>query len=143
MLHDSNRKIEQKQWAPAYEAELEEQLSFTNGYLSQTAHFEEFCSCGQCLETYVKDIKEPILNISGISVRLHDERLDLGTWEVMDFYRCLHKDTPLLERSFVVKSPKGHTLSIRAQRQLLDTKELMHIEYEVRSEEHTSELQSR
>ena len=133
MLYDNNGMIEQTQWVPARETELEQQLVLTNGYLSQTAHFEEFCSCEQCLETHVIGVEEPILNISGISVRLHDERVDLGTWEVMDFYRCLHKDIPLLERRFVVKSPKGHTLSVRAKRQLLDTKELMRIEYEVTS----------
>ena len=133
MSQDKNTMIEQKQWTPAHEADIQQEWAFTNGYLSQTAHFEEYYSGEHCIETYVKDVDEPILNISGISVRLHDERLDLGTWNVTNFYRCLHKEKSLLERSFNAISPKGHTLMIKTKRQLLEAKELMHIEYEVTS----------
>jgi maltose phosphorylase len=76
----------------------------------------------------------PILNISAISVRLHDERLDLDEWQVQEFYRCLHKNEPLLERRVVATSPKGHTLEIKAQRLLMTTqKNVMQLRYTVRS----------
>lgn len=133
MLQYKNWTIEQNEWDPAQEAALEQQLSFSNGYLCQTAHFEEYYSQSKRLCTYVKDIDEPILNISNISVRLHDERLDLATWDVKDFYRCLHKNMPLLERSFIATSPKGHTVRVNAKRKLMSQHELMQIEYELQS----------
>ena len=133
MLQYNNWTIEQNEWFPEREAVLEQQLTFSNDSLCQTAHFEEYCSQNQRLCTYVKDIDEPILNISGISVRLHDERLDLATWQVHEFHRCLHKNTPLLERRFMATSPKGNTLRVTAKRQLMPQKELMQIEYEITS----------
>jgi maltose phosphorylase len=133
MLKYNNWSIEQTEWKPSAEMELQQQLSFSNSYLCQTAHFEEYYSQPQRLYTYVKDIEEPILNISSISVRLHDERLDLATWEVKEFYRCLFKNEPTLERRFIATSPKGHTLRVHARRQLLPQKELMQIDYEIYS----------
>jgi len=140
MLQYNNWTIEQSEWNPAEEAALEQQLTFSNDYLCQTAHFEEFYSQEQRLCTYVKGIEKPILNISGISVRLHDERLDLATWQVHEFYRCLHRSFPILERRFQATSPKGHTLRINAKRQLLPQKELMLIEYEVSSENYSGPI---
>ena len=140
MLQYNNWTIEQHEWDPVQEETLEQQLTFSNGYLCQTAHFEEFYSQNQRLCTYVKDIDEPILNISSISVRLHDERLDLAIWEVKDFYRCLHKNTPLLERRFVATSPKGNTLRVNVKRQLLPQQELMQIEYEIHSVNYTGPI---
>ena len=120
MLQYNNWTIEQNEWLPNEEDSIEQQLTFSNDYLCQTAHFEEYYSHPQRLCTYIKGIDDPILNISGISVRLHDERLDLGTWDVKEFYRCLHKNKPLLERRFVATSPKGATLRVQTKRQLMN-----------------------
>ena len=140
MLQYNNWTIEQNDWVPEQEVTIEQQLTFSNDYLCQTAHFEEYYSQNKRLCTYVKGVNEPILNISGISVRLHDERLDLATWQVHEFYRCLHKNMPLLERRFVATSPKGHTLRVSAKRPLMPQKELMQIEYEVTSENYNGPI---
>ena len=78
MLQYNNWSIEQGEWLPMQESELEQQLTFSNDYLCQTAHFEEHYSGERRLCTYIKGVETPILNISAISVRLHDERLDLN-----------------------------------------------------------------
>lgn len=41
MLHYNTWTIEQQSWMPQEEAQIEQQLSFSNDYLCQTAHFEE------------------------------------------------------------------------------------------------------
>ena len=134
MLRYNNWSIEQDQWLPATEADLEQQLTFTNDYLCQTAHFEEHFSGSKRCCTYIKGIENPVLNISAISVRLQDERLDLAEWDVQEFYRCLHKNQPMLERRVLATSPKGHTIELVARRQLLvDKKEAMRLEFSVRS----------
>lgn len=134
MLQYNNWTIEQNEWLPKQEVDIEQQLTFSNGYLCQTAHFEEYYSQDQHLCTFINGVEKPILNISSISIRLHDERLDLAQWTVQQFYRCLHKNTPMLERRFTATSPKGATLQIHSTRQLLPQKELMQIHYEVTSE---------
>lgn len=53
MLQYNNWTIEQSEWLPAEEVDLEQQLSFSNGYLCQTAHFEEYYSQAQQLHTYI------------------------------------------------------------------------------------------
>lgn len=134
MLHYNTWTIEQQSWMPQEEAQIEQQLSFSNDYLCQTAHFEEHYSGDKRLCTYIKGVESPILNVSAISVRLHDERLDLAEWQVQQFYRCLYKNEPLVERRFTAVSPTGHTLEIVARRRLLmDKKEAMQIEYAVTS----------
>lgn len=134
MLHYNTWTIEQQSWMPQEEAQIEQQLSFSNDYLCQTAHFEEHYSGDKRLCTYIKGVESPILNVSAISVRLHDERLDLAEWQVQQFYRCLYKNEPLVERRFTAVSPVGHTLEIVARRRLLmDKKEAMQIEYAVTS----------
>lgn len=140
MLQYNNWTIEQTEWLPKEEAIIEQQLTFSNDYLCQTAHFEEFYSHPQRLCTYIKGIDNPILNISGISIRLHDERLDLATWNVKEFYRCLHKNQPLLERKFCATSPKGATLRVHAKRQLMPQREVMLVEYEVTSENYSGPI---
>ena len=125
--------IEQHQWDPQHEAEIEQQLTFSNGYICQTAHFEEFYSGSQCLCTFINGIDHPILNLSSISIRLHDERLDLATWQVKEFYRCLHKNQPCLERHFTATSPKGATIQVKTRRHLLEQKEAIVIDYEITS----------
>ena len=54
MLQYNNWTIEQSEWLPEEELNLEQQLSFSNGYLCQTAHFEEYYSQAQQLRTYIK-----------------------------------------------------------------------------------------
>lgn len=134
MLQYNNWSIEQGEWLPMQESEFEQQLTFSNGYLCQTAHFEEHYSGEQRLCTYIKGVEIPILNISAISVRLHDERLDLAQWRIEQFSRTLHKNEALLEREFVATSPNGHTLHVTATRRLLaDKKEMMQLVYRIQS----------
>lgn len=141
MLQYNTWTIEQNEWLPTQEMAIEQQLTFSNDYLCQTAHFEEHYSAPNRLCTYIKGIDTSILNLSAISVRLEDERLDLHDWHVEQFYRCLHKNKPILERHFVATSPKGHTLKVRAERQLMmDAKNLMQLVYEVRSVNYTGPI---
>lgn len=134
MLQYNTWSIEQKEWNPTQEMAIEQQLTFSNDYLCQTAHFEEYYSGEQRVCTYIKGVDASILNLSAISIRLQDERMDLNVWRVEQFYRCLHKNQPLLERHFVTTSPNGHTLKVIARRQLmLDKKECVRLEYEVQS----------
>lgn len=134
MLQYNTWTIEQNDWLPEQEIAIEQQLTFSNDYLCQTAHFEEHYSAPQRLCTFVKGVDTSILNVSAISVRLDDERLDLHEWQVEHFYRCLHKNQPVLERHFTVQSPKGHILKIVSKRQLLlNPKEQMQLTYEVQS----------
>ena len=141
MLEYNTWTIEQNDWLPVEEGDVEQQLTFSNDYLCQTAHFEEYYSGKKRLCTYIKGVETPILNISAISVRLHDERLDLGEWQVQQFYRCLHKNEPLLERRIQVTSPKGHTLEITAHRRLMtEQKHTMQLQYTVRSVNYTGPI---
>jgi trehalose/maltose hydrolase-like predicted phosphorylase len=41
LLKYNNWTIEQYAWDAAQEEEIEQQLTYSNGYLCQTAHFEE------------------------------------------------------------------------------------------------------
>lgn len=135
MLEYNNWSIEQHDWSQNEEPQIEQQLSFSNDYLCQTAHFEEHYASPQKLYTYIKGVEKPIPNISSISIRLHDERLDLAQWQVLNFYRCLYKNEPRLVRQFKTISPKGYQLQIEAQRTLrLDKKEIMDISYSVLSD---------
>lgn len=141
MLHYNTWTIEQTEWLPLQEADIEQQLTFSNDYLCQTVHFEEHYSSDRRLCTYIKGVETPILNISAISVRLHDERLDLDEWTVQNFYRCLHRNEPLLERRFIATSPNGHTLEVIVQRRLLmEKKEVMQLTYAVRSINYTGPI---
>jgi maltose phosphorylase len=133
LLQYNNWTIEQHSWLPQHEEDIQQQLSFSNGYICQTAHFEEHYSGAQRLCTLIEGIEHPILNLSSISIRLHDERLDLATWNVNEFYRCLYKNQPALERHFTATSPKGATIQVKAKRHLLPQKEAMIIEYEITS----------
>jgi maltose phosphorylase len=133
LLQYNNWTIEQNTWAPEQEEDIQQKLTFSNGYICQTAHFEEHYSGAQRLCTYIDGIEHPILNLSSISIRLHDERLDMATWQISQFYRCLHKNQPSLERHFTATSPKGATLQLKAKRHLLPQKEAILIEYEITS----------
>lgn len=134
MLIYSPWKIEQNEFLPEQEASIEEQLTFSNGYISQRAFFEEFYPEAGSLDSYLRGIAEPLPPIATISIRLHEERFNLATWNVREFYRCLHRDKPLLERRVIADSPAGQTLRIEARRLLSPgNPHLMEIEYEVRS----------
>ena len=141
MLQYNTWTIEQDAWIPAEEKHIEQQLTFSNDYLCQTAHFEEHYSGERRLGTYIKGVETPILNISAISIRLHDERLDLAEWQVREFHRCLHKNEPLLERRFLATSPNGHTLEITSTRRLMqEKKEAMQLQYAVRSVDYSGPI---
>ena len=141
MLQYNTWTIEQDAWIPAEEKHIEQQLTFSNDYLCQTAHFEEHYSGERRLCTYIKGVETPILNISAISIRLHDERLDLAEWQVREFHRCLHKNEPLLERRFLATSPNGHTLEITSMRRLMqEKKEAMQLQYAVRSVDYSGPI---
>lgn len=141
MLQYNTWTIEQDAWIPAEEKHIEQQLTFSNDYLCQTAHFEEHYSSERRLCTYIKGVETPILNISAISIRLHDERLDLAEWQVREFHRCLHKNEPLLERRFLATSPNGHTLEITSTRRLMqEKKEAMQLQYAVRSVDYSGPI---
>lgn len=141
MLQYNTWTIEQDAWMPAEEKHIQQQLTFSNDYLCQTAHFEEHYSGDKRLCTYIKGLDTPILNISAISIRLHDERLDLAEWQVREFHRCLHKNQPLLERRFLAVSPIGHTLEITSERRLLaEKKEAMQLQYTVRSVDYSGPI---
>ena len=141
MLEYNTWTIEQHGWDPLQEPDIEQQLSFSNDYLCQTAHFEEHYAAPQRLRTFIKGVDKPIPNISSISVRLHDERLDLATWKVEDFHRLMRKNQPILEREFSVCSPKGNRLNIHTLRELLtDKKEAMQNTYVVQSVNYTGPI---
>ncbi len=141
MLQYNTWTIEQDAWIPAEEKHIEQQLTFSNDYLCQTAHFEEHYSGERRWCTYIKGVETPILNISAISIRLHDERLDLAEWQVREFHRCLHKNEPLLERRFLATSPNGHTLEITSTRRLMqEKKEAMQLQYAVRSVDYSGPI---
>ena len=120
MLQYSPWKIEQTEFNPEKEVSIEEQLAFSNGYISQYAFFEEPYSGEQRVGTFIDGIHRSgssspleIPNPSIISLRLGDERLDLHHWQVEKFYRCLHKGEAQLERRFTATSPKRGMLSTR------------------------------
>lgn len=124
MLHYSPWKIEQTEFLPEQESQIEEQLAFSNSYISQYAFFEEYYSGSQHVGTFIDVFHgkkaEPveIPNPAAISLRLGNERLDLNEWHVDSFYRCLHKGKARLERRFTATSSQGHQVEVTAERQL-------------------------
>ncbi|MBP5290872.1 MAG: hypothetical protein J6Y76_05600 [Paludibacteraceae bacterium] len=140
MLQYTPWKIEQKQFDPKREIEAEEQLAFSNGYISQYAFFEEPYSGEQHVGTFVEGILRAgigtpleIPNPAIISLRLGDERLDLHHWHVDKFYRCLHKGDAKLERRFTATSPKGYSVEVKSIRQLnVKNPHLLELDYTVK-----------
>ena len=125
ILHYTPWKIEQTAFAPEAETQIEEQLAFSNGYLSEYAFFEEHYSGEQLKGTFIdgllrQDGSEPLAipNPAAISLRLNDERLDLHEWQVEKFYRSLNKGASQLTRTFCATSPKGYTVEVEAVRSL-------------------------
>ena len=56
MLHYSPWKTEQSQFDPEREVQMEEQLAFSNGYISQYAFFEEPYSGEQRIGTFIEGV---------------------------------------------------------------------------------------
>lgn len=54
-------------------------------------------------------------NWSGIQVRLIDEELNLAEWDIHQFERKLRMQDGILERTFIVTSPKAHTLQVHVE----------------------------
>lgn len=140
MLHYSPWKTEQSQFDPEREVQMEEQLAFSNGYISQYAFFEEPYSGEQRIGTFIEGVTHDdhtapmeIPNPSIISLRLGDERLDLHNWQVEKFYRCLHKGEVSLERQFTATSPKGYKVEVKAVRQFsLKNPHFLEVSYSVK-----------
>lgn len=118
ILQFSPWKIEQHQFDPAREAEIEKQLAFSNGYVSQYGFVEEYYSGNESAAIFLKGIQSPLKASQTVSVRLLEERLNLATWKVESFYRCLDRETLRLERKMVVESPNGDKLEIKSTRQV-------------------------
>lgn len=134
LLQFSAWKIEQNEWAPEAESEIQKQLALSNGYISQYGYAEEHYSAENSAEENLRGITSPLSAGNILSVRLHEERLDLHNWTVEKFYRCLHRHEPKLERSFTAVSPTGNKLEVRSCRQLLtENPHAIDIEYIVRS----------
>ncbi len=134
VLQFSPWKIEQYEFAAAEEAELEKQLAFSNGYISQYAFFEELYTGEQNKGTFLRDITSPLPSVVTLSIRLGEDRLDLNLWNVQEFYRCLHRQEPCLERKMIATSKNGHTLKITARRILsMVTPQLLTIGYTIQS----------
>ncbi len=140
MLEYSPWKIEQHAFEPQSEVTTDEQLAFSNGYISQYAFFEEQYSGARKVGTFVESImradnSQPleIPNPTNISLRLGDERLDLNHWQVESFYRCLHKGETCLERQFTATSPHGYTIEVSSLRCLnVKNPHFLNLTYSVR-----------
>ena len=134
ILQYSPWKIEQQTFAPEQEAEVEKQLAFSNGYISQYGFFEEYYSGEASASIFLKGIESPLKANHTVSVRLLEERLDLATWKLGDFYRCLNRESLKLERKMTATSPKGDTLEIESERQLsMDNPHFTDITFTIRS----------
>lgn len=134
ILQFSPWKIEQTEFVPEVESEIEKQLAFSNGYISQYGFFEEYYSGEASAAIYLKGIESPLYTDTTVSVRLHEERLNLGTWKVGRFYRCLNRQTLLLERQMELTSPSGHMLEVISKRQCrLEDPHFTDLVYTIRS----------
>lgn len=140
MLHYSPWKTEQTEFDTEHEIQIEEQLAFSNGYISQYAFFDEPYSGPQRVGTFIEGLQQTpgsmpqeIPNPVVISLRLDDERLDLDHWSVEKFYRCLHKGEAMLERTFTAVSPKGFRVEVVSKRQLdVKNPHILHLDYTVK-----------
>ncbi len=73
-------------------------------------------------------------NWSGILVRLIDEELNLAEWDIHQFGRTLHMQNGVLERNFIVTSPKAHTLQVYVEHFIsMKDKNINAIKYSVTS----------
>lgn len=141
ILKYSPWKIEQNEFVPELESEIEKQLAFSNGYISQYGFFEEYYSGQSSAAVYLKGIEAPLRTQTTVSVRLHEERLNLGTWTLKNFYRCLDRQTLRLERRMAVTSPLGDSLEVHSTRQISpDDPHFIDVEYTIRSVDYTGPM---
>jgi len=130
-------------------------FSLGNGHMGQRANFEEYYSGETMLGSYIAGIYFPeradrsnwkngysetndkIVNAPNwicISVRLNDERLDLGSWDIHNFRRVLNMREGYLERTFEVTSPKGYRIQATVRRFLsMAENEIGAINYMIKS----------
>lgn len=130
-------------------------FSLGNGHMGQRANFEEFYSGETMLGSYIagiyyperaergnwkngySDTNDKIVNApnwAGIVVRLNDDQLDLGTWDVHNFKRVLNMHEGYLERTFEAISQKGHKIQVSVKRFLsMAESEVGAISYSVKS----------
>jgi len=140
MLQFSPWKIEQTEFDPQKEVQIEEQLVLANPYISQYAFFEEPYSGDQRVGTFINGVMREgtntpleVPNPSVVSLRLGSERLDLNQWKIQKFYRCLHKGQARLERRFTATSPEGFTVEVVSERQLSSKNpHMMELKYTVK-----------
>lgn len=123
MLQYTPWKVEQNSFDPQAEAQLDMQLAFSNGYISQYAFFEERYTGDKRLGTFIDGVLRPgtseplcLPNLAAVSLHLGENKLDLNQWKVERFYRCLHKGDARIERSFTATSPDGFTVEVHAER---------------------------
>ncbi len=154
LTHDSWCIIEDG-FHPDKQLASESIFSIANGHVGQRANFEEHYSGETMSGSYVAGIYFPekpergnwkngycnnddkIINApnwSGISVRLNDERLDMGEWDVQNFRRILNMREGVLERSFEATSLKGNKIRVSVKRFLsMAENEIGAINYSVTS----------
>lgn len=140
---------------PSKQLASESIFSIGNGHIGQRANFEEFYSGETMLGSYIAGIYFPERAESGnwkngysdsndlminapnwtaISVRLNDDRLDLGSWDVQNFKRVLNMREGFLERSFEAVSFKGVRIQVSVKRFLsMAETEIGAISYTVKS----------
>lgn len=126
-----------------------------NGYISQCGNLEEYYSGETILGSYINGVdsldktllenqkkenanlnsnKVNSPNWTGIIVRLNEEVLDLGTWEVENFKRVLNMRDGILERTFEATSPKGNKIQASVKRFVsLAENEIGAINYTIKS----------
>ncbi|HPQ13537.1 MAG TPA: family 65 glycosyl hydrolase domain-containing protein [Paludibacteraceae bacterium] len=157
-----NRYLQHDPWCiieegfhPEKQLASESIFSLSNGHMGQRANFEEYYSGETMLGSYVAGIYYPekaergswkngysefndkIVNAPNwtvISVRLNDERLDIGEWDLANFKRVLNMREGYLERTFEATSFKGHRIQVTVKRFLsMAENEIGVISYTVKS----------
>lgn len=130
-------------------------FSLGNGHIGQRANFEEYYSGETMLGSYIAgiyyperaehgnwkngyaDTNEKIVNAPNwtvISVRLNDDRLDLGEWDIKNFRRVLNMREGFLERTFEATNFKGHRIQVTVKRFLsMAETEIGAISYTIKS----------
>ena len=133
----------------------EGQFSLGNGNICQQANFEEYYSGETMLGSYIEGVsihetdkinlwrnglqqaKDKIANIPnwiGIIVRLNEDKLDLASWEIVNYKRMLNMKEGFLERTFDAISSKGRHIQVTVRRFLsIDETEVAAITYSIKS----------
>lgn len=111
-------------------------FSIGNGRIGQRGNFEESYTSDSLIGSYLAGFSFPDRTVvgwwkngypkfysrvpnspnwSGIYVRLIDEELNLAEWDIHHFERKLRMQDGVLERNFIVTSPKAHTLQVHVE----------------------------